>query len=70
MKTNMGTIDKGIRIALAIVFAALFFTGTLTGILGLVLVVLGGIFLLTSLVGICPIYSLLGISTCPVSSNK
>jgi hypothetical protein len=66
MKTNVGTIDKVIRIAMAIVFAVLYFTGTVTGTLGIVLLVLGGVFLLTSLMGTCPIYSLVGISTCPV----
>lgn len=66
MKTNVGTIDKVIRIALAIVFAVLYFTGTVTGTLGIVLLVLGGVFLLTSLMGTCPLYSMVGISTCPV----
>jgi hypothetical protein len=66
MKTNVGTIDKVIRIALAIVFAVLYFTGTVTGTLGIILLVLGGVFLLTSLMGTCPLYSMVGISTCPV----
>ena len=66
MKTNVGTIDKVIRIALAIVFAVLYFTGTVTGTLGIILLVLGGVFLLTSLMGTCPLYSIVGISTCPV----
>ena len=66
MKTNVGNIDKVIRIALAIVFAVLYFTGTVTGTLGIILLVLGGVFLLTSLMGTCPLYSMMGISTCPV----
>jgi hypothetical protein len=66
MKTNVGTIDKVIRIALAIVFAVLYFTGTVSGTLGIILLVLGGVFLLTSLMGTCPLYSMVGISTCPV----
>jgi hypothetical protein len=66
MKTNVGTIDKVIRIALAIVFAVLYFTGTVSGTLGIILLVLGGVFLLTSLMGTCPLYSIVGISTCPV----
>ena len=48
MKTNIGTIDKVIRIALAIVFAVLYFTGTVSGTMGIILLVLGGVFLLTS----------------------
>jgi Protein of unknown function (DUF2892) len=70
MKQNVGTIDKVVRIALAIVFGILYFTGTVTGVLGYVLLALGGIFLLTSMLGTCPIYSIVGISTCPVKQKK
>lgn len=69
MKKNVGSTDKIIRILLAIVFAALFFTGTVTGILGYVLLALGAIFVLTSLVGFCPIYAVLGMSTCPLEQR-
>ena len=55
MKTNVGTIDKVIRIALAVVFAVPYFTETVTGTLGIILLVLGGVFLLTSLMGTCPV---------------
>ena len=64
MKKNMGDADRVIRILLAVIFSALYFTGTVTGILGIVLLVAGGIFLLTSLVGVCPLYSIIGVSTC------
>jgi drug/metabolite transporter superfamily protein YnfA len=64
MKKNMGTVDKVIRILMAIVFAILFFTKTVEGVFGYVLLVLGGVFLLTSLVSSCPLYSPFGISTC------
>jgi hypothetical protein len=64
MKKNMGGMDKTIRIILAIVFAALYFTGTVTGTVGVVLLVLGAVFLLTSLVSVCPLYIPFGISTC------
>ncbi|NOX84939.1 MAG: DUF2892 domain-containing protein [Chlorobi bacterium] len=63
MKKNMGTTDKIIRILLAIVFAALYFTGTVTGTWGIVLLVLAAIFLLTSLVSFCPLYLPFNIST-------
>ena len=66
MKTNVGTIDRLLRISMAVVFAALYFTGTVPGTLGIVLLVLGGVFLLTALLGTCPLYSMVGISTCPV----
>jgi Protein of unknown function (DUF2892) len=70
MKKNMGATDRVVRILLALVFAGLFFSGTVTGILGYVLLVLGGIFVLTSAVSVCPIYTLFGWSTCPLSDKK
>jgi len=68
MKKNMGSADRIIRIVLAVVFALLYFTGTITGTVGLVLVILGGIFLLTSLVSFCPLYAIFGIKTCATKS--
>ncbi|MBL7965008.1 MAG: DUF2892 domain-containing protein [Flavobacteriales bacterium] len=65
MKPNMGTADRIIRILLAIVFAALYFTGTVTGTFGLVLLVLGVVFFATGLVRFCPLYAIAGIRTCP-----
>jgi len=63
MKRNIGTIDKVIRILVAVAIAVLFFTNVITGTMGIVLMVLGAIFLITGLVSICPIYLLLGLST-------
>lgn len=70
MKKNMGSTDKTIRLLLAAVFAVLFFTGIVGGILGYILLALGAIFVLTSLVGFCPIYALAGLSTCPAETHK
>jgi uncharacterized membrane protein (UPF0182 family) len=64
MKTNMGPQDKTIRIIIALIIAVLFFTKVITGTLAIVLLVVAGIFILTSLIGYCPIYSIFGISTC------
>ena len=64
MKKNMGTADRIIRVLLAAVFAYLYFSGTVTGTLGIVLVVLGGVFVATSLISFCPLYTLVGLSTC------
>ncbi len=66
MKKNMGNADRIIRTALALIFAALYFTEVVTGTFGLLLVIAGGVFMLTSLVSFCPLYSLLGITTCPL----
>jgi len=65
LKPNMGNVDRIIRVCIGAVFAYLYFSGTVTGTLGLVLVILGGVFVLTSLVSFCPLYTLVGINTCP-----
>lgn len=65
MTTNVGTLDRIVRIALAIVFATLYFTGTLAGTWGIVALVAGGAMLVTAVVGFCGLYTLLGIRTCP-----
>lgn len=64
MKKNMGNADRIIRIILAAIIVVLFFTKVLTGILGIVLLIVAGIFLLTGLIGLCPLYLPFGISTC------
>ena len=64
MKKNMGNTDRIIRVILAIIFSVLYFTGTVTGTFGLVLVVLGAIFLATSFISFCPLYTLVGLNTC------
>jgi hypothetical protein len=66
MKKNMGSIDRVVRIFLAVVFAALYFTGTVSGTLGIALGIVAGIFVLTSIVSFCPLYPILGINTCSV----
>ena len=63
MKKNMGKTDKLIRIAVAAIIAVLYFTGVITGTMAIVLAVLGGVFLLTSLINFCPLYAPFGIST-------
>jgi len=63
MKKNMGTADRVIRVILAAILVILYLTHTITGILGLVLVILGVVFLLTSLISFCPLYWPFGIST-------
>ncbi|WP_018612200.1 YgaP family membrane protein [Segetibacter koreensis] len=63
MKKNMSNADRIIRLVLAVTFAILWFQHVVTGILGIILLVLAGIFVITSLIGFCPLYSLLGIHT-------
>ncbi|MFY7651465.1 MAG: YgaP family membrane protein [Chitinophagaceae bacterium] len=64
MKKNMGLADKLVRVLVAIVFSVLYFTGTVSGTLGMVLLVLGGVFVFTSAISFCPLYTLVGINTC------
>jgi fatty acid desaturase len=65
MKKNMGNADRIIRIILAAIVAVLYFTNIITGTLGIVLLVLAGVFVLTSLVSFCPLYAIVGLNTCP-----
>jgi hypothetical protein len=64
MKRNMGIIDRVIRIAIAITIGFLFVQGTISGALGVFLMILSGVFVLTSVIGLCPLYNLVGIKTC------
>ena len=65
MKKNMGKADRIIRILIAVVIGVLYFTNTISGTLGLVLLILGAVFLLTSFISFCPLYAPFGINTCP-----
>lgn len=56
MKPNLGNIDRIIRVLLAAIFAYLYFTGVVSGALGIILLVLAVVFVLTSLVSFCPLY--------------
>ncbi|MBN1337905.1 MAG: DUF2892 domain-containing protein [Bacteroidales bacterium] len=64
MKTNMGSMDKILRIAAAVIIGILYFTNIIEGTLGIVLLIVAGIMVLTSLIGFCPAYTLLGMNTC------
>ncbi len=69
MKKNMGTADKAIRIIIAAVIAILYFTGYISGTLGIVLLILAGFFVLTSFISFCPLYAPFGINTCKVKKQ-
>ncbi|MBM1106567.1 DUF2892 domain-containing protein [Aurantibacter crassamenti] len=68
MKKNMGFQDKLIRIIIAAIVGVLYYLGIISGTLGIVMLVLAGIFVLTSFVSFCPLYTLFGISTCKVKN--
>lgn len=63
MKKNMGAADRSIRTIVAIVVAVLYFTGNISGMAAIILGIIAIIFLVTSFVAFCPLYTLLGIST-------
>lgn len=66
----MGTADRIIRFVIAAIVGVLYFTGTIPGTLGIVLLVLAAIFVLTSLVSFCPLYAPFGIRTCPLKGEN
>jgi len=60
----MGNSDRSVRSVLALVMLALYYFDVVTGTLGIVLLVVSGIFLLTSFISFCPLYAPFGLSTC------
>jgi len=70
MKKNMGIADKVIRILIAIIIALLFYFKVVTGTFGIVLLVFAGIFVLTSFISFCPLYTIFGFSTCPMKKKE
>ncbi|MBI1184124.1 DUF2892 domain-containing protein [bacterium] len=65
MKKNVGSADRIIRIIAAIAFALLYLTNTVSGTLGIVLLVVGIVLFLTAVINFCPLYFPFGISTRP-----
>jgi hypothetical protein len=66
MKKNLSIADRLVRVIIAAVIATLYLTNVITGTLGLLLLVLVGVFVATSLISFCPIYAMFGLSTCSV----
>jgi len=66
----MGTADRIIRTIIAVAIASLYYYNVISGALGIVLMVLAGVFLLTSFVSFCPLYAPFGWSSCSTKKNK
>lgn len=64
MIKNMGNADRAIRLLVAAALVALYFSGVISGTLGLIGIVVAAIFTLTTILGYCPLYSLIGVKTC------
>jgi hypothetical protein len=60
---NIGTLDRIVRIVLALILFAAYGMGYVRGILGYIVLIIGLILILTGVFGSCLIYSLLGMST-------
>ena len=65
----MGSADRIIRVIIAVIIATLYFTNVITGMLGIVLLILAAVFLLTSFISFCPIYAPFGLSTCAIKEK-
>lgn len=69
MTKNMGSADRIIRVIIAAIVGILYFTGIISGTLGIVLLVLAGVFVLTSVISFCPLYAPFGIKTCKIKEK-
>lgn len=69
MKTNMGKTDRAIRFLVAALVVVLYITETISGTLGIVLMIVSGIFLITSFIGFCPLYAAFGLRTKSLKLN-
>lgn len=69
MKKNMSSADRIIRLIISAILVTLYFTNVVSGTLGTILLALAVIFTLTSIISYCPLYSIFGISTCPVKKQ-
>ena len=70
MKKNMGIVDRVARLITAVVIVILYLSNVLTGAIGIFLLVLAAVFVVTSLVGNCPLYSVFGFDTCSSKKEK
>ncbi len=65
MTVNESTLDRSLRAVVGVLLVAAWIFGWFTGTLAVVLGIVGLVLLLTAAVGFCPLYRILGISTCP-----
>lgn len=63
MEKNMGVADRGIRVAVALLFLLFIVLGAIKGVLAIIVGIVAAVFILTSIVGFCPLYTVLKIST-------
>ena len=63
MKKNVGTADRVIRILIAVAIIASYLGNVISGTVAIILLAISAVFILTSFVGVCPLYLLFGIKT-------
>lgn len=64
MKKNMGSMDRVVRLVIAAILIALYLTNVVTGTFGIIFLVVAIVFMLTSVISFCPLYTLVGVNTC------
>ena len=64
MIKNMGSADRIIRVIIAAIVGILYRTEIISGTIGIALLVVAGVFVLTSIVSFCPLYTIFGVTTC------
>jgi hypothetical protein len=69
MKKNMSSADKSIRLLISAIMITLYFTNIVSGTVGIILLILSGVLILTSVINFCPLYTIFGISTRPVKKQ-
>lgn len=70
MKPNVGNLDRTLRLIAAALIAVLYFAGIISGTLAIILLVVAAIFIITSFLNFCPIYSIFGLSTRKKSTSN
>ncbi|WP_248722365.1 DUF2892 domain-containing protein [Seonamhaeicola sp. ML3] len=66
MKKNLGNLDKGVRVLIAVAVAILYYYNIIEGTLAYILMTVGIILLVTSLINFCPLYRIIGINSCRI----
>jgi hypothetical protein len=65
----MSSADKSIRLLISAIMITLYFTNIVSGTVGIILLILSGVLILTSVINFCPLYTIFGISTRPVKKQ-
>jgi hypothetical protein len=69
MKKNVGKTDTILRIAAALVIGLLYITGVISGSIAIILGLFGIIFIITSMTGFCPLYTICKVSTKKITKS-